>query len=185
MKSMDLLMAEHRSIEAMLSVVDLAAARIERGEPVEARLFEDAIDFFSNFADGCHHAKEEDTLFPLLATRGFGPDMSVVAALLAQHEAGRAHVKEMRRSLEGWKRGDPQAALALATAAKAYGELLREHMRIEDEYFYDLAAGLLDAAADQTLLERFEHVESLSGGEHERYERIVAKYSQARSKALA
>lgn len=181
MKALDLLMSEHRLIEAMLAIVDDAATRADRGEVVSPEVFADAIEFFRTLADGCHHAKEEGILFPLLAARGFGLEMSVVGALLAQHDAGRAHIRAMQRALADWEVEDVHAPRALAASAKAYVEVLREHIRIEDVYFYDLAAGLLTEADDRVLVDGFEQVEHdrVGKGVHERFERMLDKYGAA------
>ena len=56
----DVLKAEHRVIERVL---DAAETMIDQPE-IDRDFFEKAMDFFRNFADGCHHAKEEDLLFP-------------------------------------------------------------------------------------------------------------------------
>jgi len=41
------------------------------------------------FADGLHHAKEEDLLFPALIRKGFSPEQGPVAVMLAEHVKGR------------------------------------------------------------------------------------------------
>jgi len=139
MKSLESLSTEHRTIEQMLIVLEASAERLEQGGDVPTSLVRDVLDFFHHFADALHHAKEERRLFPVLAGHGLGPEASVVGALMHQHDAGRAYVREMRAELERLCDGDRLAAAALAASARAYVDLLREHIRMEDENLFPLA----------------------------------------------
>ena len=173
MRSLDALVDEHRAITAMLSIVEAATSRLERGENVPPDLFPDALDFFENFAGGCHHAKEEDVLFPLLAAHGLGPE---TGPLLAQHDAARFQLRHMRAAVERLQGGDPQARDALIPSTRAYVDLLRAHIRLEDDYYYPLAAQGLSPGEDQRLLDRFDEIERTrtGAGERDRYRRMIA-----------
>lgn len=138
----------------MLGVLDAMAARLERGLPVPMQMLVDVLDFFESFTDR-HHDKEEEILFPLLAKHGIGPDQTVVSVLLSQHEAGRIYGQRMRSELKRLQQGDPAAAAALAADARGYIELIREHIRIEDEYFYKLAGDVLTETEHAAILEQF------------------------------
>ena len=154
MRFLDVLMEEHRGFSSMLDVLDAVAGRLEHGEDVPAPMLVDVLDFFESFTDR-HHDKEEAMLFPLLAKHGIGPDQTVVSVLMSQHEAGRVYGTKMRSELRRLQQGDPSAALALAAEARAYTELIREHIRIEDEYFYKLADQVLTAAEHAAIVDQF------------------------------
>jgi hemerythrin-like domain-containing protein len=157
MRLLDVLMDEHRGFSQMLGVLDAIAGRLERGADVPMAMLADVLDFFEDFTDR-HHDKEEELLFPLLAKHGIGPDQSVVSALMFQHEAGRVYGTKMRRELRRLQEGDPSAAAALASDARGYTELIREHIRIEDDYFYKLADQVLTEAEHAAILENFSGV---------------------------
>ena len=177
MRFLNVLMDEHRGFSTMLDVLDAVAGRLERGEPVPMPMLVDVLDFFERFTDR-HHDKEEETLFPLLAKHGIGPDQTVVSVLVSQHEAGRVYGTKMRKELKRIQQRDPSAASALAADARAYTELIREHIRIEDEYFYKLADQVLTEAEHASIVEQF----SGSPGnrtahpERERYLRMLETY---------
>jgi hemerythrin-like domain-containing protein len=154
MRFLTVLMDEHRGFSSMLDVLDAVADRLERGADVPIPMLEDVLDFFESFTDR-HHDKEEEMLFPLLAKHGIGPDQTVVSVLMSQHEAGRVYGKKMRNELKRLQQGDPSAAAALAADARAYTELIREHIRIEDEYFYKLADQVLTEAEHAAIVEKF------------------------------
>lgn len=151
MRFLDVLMDEHRGFSAMLDVLDAVAARLGHGRDVPMPMIGDVLEFFERFADR-HHDREEALLFPLLAKHGIGSDQTVVSALMAQHEAGRVYGSKMKQELKRLQQGDPSAAAALADHARAYTELIREHIRIEDDYFYKLADQVLTDAEHESVL---------------------------------
>jgi hemerythrin-like domain-containing protein len=154
MRFLDILMDEHRGFSQMLDVLDAIAGRLSRGAAVPLPMLIDVLDFFENFTDR-HHDKEEEMLFPLLAQHGIGPDQTVVSALMSQHEAGRMYGAKMRAELKRLQDGDPIAARALAEDARGYTELIREHIRIEDQYFYKLADEVLTYAEQAKIVVQF------------------------------
>ena len=177
MRFLDVLMDEHRGFSAMLDVLEAVAGRLERGADVPMPMLVDVLDFFENFTDR-HHDREEDLLFPLLAKHGIGPDQTVVGALMFQHEAGRMYSTKMRGDLKRMTQGDPSAAGALAADARGYTELIREHIRIEDEYLYKLADSVLTEAEHEAIVEQFSGSPDNRAGhpERERYLEMLDVY---------
>ena len=103
------LMNEHRVIERMLVVLSGACDRMEAGKEVERELFVSAADFFKNFADKCHHGKEEKLLFERMQARGLSGEVGPIAVMLREHQDGRAHVRkisEFSAAKESKKRND-------------------------------------------------------------------------------
>jgi hemerythrin-like domain-containing protein len=149
---LDILMDEHRGFKAMLDVLDAVVLRLDRGGQVPPEMVGDVIDFFDIFAHR-HHGKEEDLLFPLLEQHGMGPDSSVVAALLSQHEIGIVYTGKIRADFRQVVAGRPEARNELVAHARDYSELIREHIRIEDEYFYKLAYSLLTESERASITE--------------------------------
>jgi len=177
MRFLDVLMDEHRGFGSMLDVLDAIAGRLERGSEVPMPMLVDVLDFFERFTDR-HHDREEAMLFPLLAKHGIGPDQTVVSALMSQHEAGRVYGMKMRQELKRLQQGDPAAAAALVADARGYTELIREHIRIEDEYFYKLADRVLTEAEHAAIVEQFSGSPGsrASHPERERYLKMLEVY---------
>jgi hemerythrin-like domain-containing protein len=177
MTLLDVLVDEHRGFSVMLDVLDAMAGRLLDGEPVPAEMVAGAIDFFEYFTDG-HHRQEEELLFPLLAQHGIGADQTVVNALLAQHDAGRAYTRKMRADAVGLGSGVPEASQQLARHARGYVELIREHIRIEDSYFYGLASEILTHAERETIAEAFSlaRVHRVPENQRDRYMAMLATY---------
>ena len=174
-KATQILMDEHRGIERMLSIVEQAAGRVERGEPVPPGLFVDAAECFRNFADRCHHAKEEKHLFATAAERGIPVEGGPIGVMLAQHDQGRAFVRTIRGEGERYAAGSLQDPRRLIEAVRGYVNLLRAHILKEDHMLYPMANRVLTSEDQATLARAFERVEreEMGEGEHERYHTMI------------
>ncbi len=86
MKATQVLRDEHEGILAMLAVVEAAARRLESGKSIPPQMMIDAATFFRNFADGCHHGKEEGELFPTMAEHGVPQDGGPIGMMLYEHD---------------------------------------------------------------------------------------------------
>lgn len=181
MTSVDLLLEEHRLIERLLNLLEDSAGRLERGEPVPPSMLSGMLEFVQVYADAGHHGKEEGLFFPALAARGLEPDESAIGAFRAQHEAGRALVREMRDALPAAGRGDTASAQAFAASARDYVALLREHIRLEDDLFVRYALEYLTADEDAALRARMDDEDRTSAPDRSpgRFRRLVAEYEEA------
>ena len=111
MSATDVLKDEHRGVERMLAIVEAAGKRLEAGGDVLADLYLNAVDFFQGFTDGCHHAKEEEKLFPAMEKRGVPREGGPIGVMLAEHEQGRAYVRAMAEAAKEANVG-PMATVA-------------------------------------------------------------------------
>jgi len=172
------LKAEHRVIERVLAVVSKATDRLENGEKVENELFVGAVDFFKNFADRCHHSKEEKLLFEKMIERGMSGEVGPVAVMLHEHEDGRAHVRRIAE-LSG-KRLDKKVASELVEQSRGYVELLSAHIQKEDKILYPMADEILTSEDQEELEKGFEEVEEkvMGPGVHERYHKMIADWEE-------
>ncbi len=117
---------EHMRIKRVLAVLPALGARLRAGLDEEVRLaVGQAVGFVRQYADRFHHAKEEDVLFKFFDAR-----LDVLAVMYKEHEIGRGYVRSALAALE---QGD---AAGTADNLEAYGALLREHIRKEDEILY-------------------------------------------------
>jgi hemerythrin-like domain-containing protein len=168
----EVLKEEHRVIEKVLNALERLAKAAETSAPAE---WEKAIDFARNFADKCHHLKEEKLLFPALEERGIPREGGPIGMMLAEHEEGRGYVRAMAAALESAAK-DPLASRAiLQKKAAAYIRLLREHIQKEDEVLFQMADGVLSSEEQKTLLREFEEHEmkEIGAGFHEKYLKIA------------
>ena len=167
MRSIEILMNEHRIIEKALSLLELAVTRIERSEEVPLEALNILLKFFQMFADKCHHGKEENVLFPLLESRGIPREGGPIGVMLYEHNLGRSYIKEMRGSLEVFNK-HIEAKDKFKNNALSYISLLRDHIYKEDNILFKMALMVLTRNDDEELLRKFEEIENKLGvGVHE------------------
>lgn len=159
MVATDILVREHRVIEQGLTVLEELARRAERGEALDESDALGLLEFFREYADRVHHAKEEDLLFPLMEARGFPQEGGPTGVMLLEHDDGRRHVSEMRVAVPLAARGVTDAVRAFARHARSYAGMLREHISKEDHCLYSMANNAFSAADQEELAARFEQVE--------------------------
>ena len=169
MKATDVLRDEHAGIERMLALVEVGAKRLQQGEQVPPELFRDATDFFRGFADACHHAKEEEQLFPSLEEHGVPREGGPVGVMLIEHDEGRAFVRAMSAAVEPYAAGDPAARTALVQNALGYVALLRQHIFKENQILFPMADQVFSPAEQSELYDAFDRIEHerTGPGEHE------------------
>ena len=167
----EVLKHEHRVIERVLAVIERLAEKPGIGSK---EAWEKAIDFIRNFADKCHHLKEEQLLFPALEEHGIPRDGGPVGMMLLEHEEGRALVRAMAEALPH-AAVDPKMETVLKQNARAYLRLLREHIQKEDEILFNIAQDVLPPEEQKRLARDFERheAEEIGAGVHEKYVKVV------------
>ncbi len=175
MGPIEVLMEEHRVIERMLRIMSEASGQIEAGKEVDVDLFEKTIDFIRNFADRCHHLKEENILYVLIEQRGIPKEGGPIGMMLQEHDIGRDYVRGMDEALRRYKAGDRSQAMVISRNAVGYINLLSQHIMKEDNILYPMGNRVMSDADRKTLLEKFEEVETkeMGQGVHERYHHII------------
>ena len=176
----EILSNEHRVIEQMLDCldhwVDDSEATGHCDWPTAGRI----LDFLNSFADGCHHGKEEEKLFPMMEAHGFSKQMGPTAVMRSEHEQGRRYMAQMTSAVEQGPRGNASALSKFAEAAKAYGAMLRTHIQKEDHCLFPMAEQALTEFEKIELMRQFEVTEHRPDleGEHEKYLRFAHDLAQ-------
>lgn len=175
MKPTDILSDEHRVIEQVLNCLEKMVRQSQAEGKLDQRPAKDAVDFFRNFADRCHHAKEEAHLFPAMEAKGFLRDGGPTGVMIHEHELARAHVRGMDEALEEASAGGGDAWQRFCQHARDYTGLLREHIEKEDHCLYTMANQAFTEEDQRELLATFEKVEreELGSGTHEKYLQIA------------
>ena len=171
MKPIELLKDEHRVIEVVLNVLESMAERVQGGEKLDRESALEALEFFRNFADRCHHGKEEAHFFTWMESKGFQRNGGPTGVMISEHEMGRAHVRTMAEAVEGAAKGERAAIIQFVEHALGYVQLLREHIEKEDHCLFSMAANVMTPEDLKYLEQQFEHVESHEMGEgtHQKY----------------
>jgi hemerythrin-like domain-containing protein len=165
MKPTEILMEEHRVIERVLFALEKASGRLKRGEDVYLRFFIGTSVFIREFADNCHHRKEEAVLFPVLNENGLPKDTGPIAVMLAEHEASRQLTQKMRLVTERFQGGDIQARELVSQYGMEYVKLLRLHINKEDKILFPMADRVISPDQQDHIVEAFELFEPEDHGE--------------------
>ncbi len=121
---------------------------------------ESIVEIIRNFADGIHHAKEEEIFFPFLSKRGFSNSSGPVAVMLNEHVAGRNFVKGMSDNIKLFSLGNKKALDNVYMNMRGYAELLRSHIYKENNILFRMADRVLSESDQENLLLDFSKTES-------------------------
>lgn len=119
------LVDEHLVIKQLLAFIPDIINNLDLSTEEGRQTVRSTVDFIRSYADKYHHAKEEEILF-----KYFDPGLDILKVMLEDHETARAHVRAILGSL------DKSDAKGIADHLNAYRELLKEHIKREDEILY-------------------------------------------------
>jgi hemerythrin-like domain-containing protein len=167
---------EHEAILFALDILERMVARIDAGRPVDPQKIGSLLAFLHEFADACHHGKEEGLLLPALQESGLNRDAEPLHRMLDEHRRGRELTQRMRAAALPMLRGPEFAA-----AARAYVALLRSHIAHEHEVLFELAESRLSTAQLDNLFDAFAIHESevIGPGRHEALHEMLGDLGEA------
>lgn len=175
MRATDDLKSEHQGIELMLTILQTIAGKIGEGEQIGSGQLDSIMEFLSIFVDKCHHAKEEEFLFPALEAAGVPREGGPIGVLLGEHEQGRRLVARLKKAVTNYTSGDKTAAANVQVIVDEYVALLTQHIEKETNVLFAMADAKLDTAKDNELFEAFEQLEKerIGLGKHEEFHALL------------
>jgi hemerythrin-like domain-containing protein len=153
-----ILEAEHRLVLEVADAADRECDHTERTGSVRADLAGDILGFFRYFNDGLHDPKEEDLLIARCHRRGMTEEDEPLEQLIGEHEWCRGKLDGLERSLERLSPQDKEAALDFARRLHEYVDVIRCHIAVEEDVFFDLTQHYLTENDRHELTEEFEAV---------------------------
>jgi branched-chain amino acid transport system ATP-binding protein len=143
MEALRVISEDHRNLWRIAATIDLVADEMEAGARIDPAFFNSVFDYIEQFMDGCHHAKEDDYLFPVLRARS--PEAAAVLdRLQAEHRNGPEILKALRVKLAATAGGTLGNA-DFAAALRIYTQSLKSHIGTEEKEAMPLARELLSA----------------------------------------
>jgi hemerythrin-like domain-containing protein len=153
-----ILEAEHRLVLEVADAAEAECRHIEETGAVRADLVGDMIGFFRYFNDGLHDPKEEGLLYARCHRRGMTEEDEPLEQMIGEHEWCRGKLDGLERALERIDPGDRAAALDLSAGLREYIQVVRCHIEVEEDVFFDTAQHYLTPADRRELTEEFEAV---------------------------
>jgi hemerythrin-like domain-containing protein len=140
--------------DIILKVIGAAEREVlligETGE-IDAEQIAKMLDFFRNFTDRCHQAKEEQHRFVIVEKRDQPRNMGPIAVMLQEHAMGRARVKTIVNALPQAQKGDSSSIASLKDNPMIYENLLEAHITKENHALFLLADRLFIAKDQEEL----------------------------------
>lgn len=167
----ELLYQEHEVIKRAI----YASTKLEKLWERDTTLFIEAIQsfvrFFRDYADGYHHGKEEQILFPVVDNHPDFMLQELTRELGNHHEDFRSYTSDI---LEALDEADYARSYKILTH---YGSELLDHIAAEDDEYFVVASNLLDANQSETLYFRFHDVDRDQGETRKhQYEQMVERW---------
>lgn len=169
------LKAEHEGILQMLKILKAICGNMASNKPIPKRDLQRIIEFLKVFVDQCHHAKEEEILFPALEAVGIPREGGPIGVLLNEHKMGRDLVKRMEKAFLVIDQGAGEFSAAFLAAAKQYIDLLEQHIHKENTVLFPMSETRLTVEKQSELKREFDRVEKerIGEGRHDAFHRLL------------
>jgi hemerythrin-like domain-containing protein len=168
-----LLMIEHRLIERVIKLWENALPDLSKCENINAPFFDPTVDFMSNYADRCHHGKEEDILFRDLKLKEISPQLNkVLNELINEHDIARNAMKSLIAARDRCLRKDPSAPGDFYRSVKKITGLYPAHIEKEDKHFFLPSMEYFSQEQQNRILDEFRDFDRKQI--HKKYKFLVA-----------
>lgn len=164
---------EHHLILKVVNALEVLGQGLTSGEAMDAPLFREIIAFMREFADRCHHAKEEDLLFPAMVELGVPESGCPIGGLKGEHVQGRNLVSLLEKGVELYDTEPDRAREIAAEAINRIVKLYPNHIWKEDKMVFPMADKLFNEGQLCHLEESFERVEKEKGSDHDLYKKFA------------
>jgi hemerythrin-like domain-containing protein len=164
---MKMLVDEHVLIKRLVALIPKIVANLDVDSEEGRLLIIDSIDFIRSYADKYHHAKEEEILF-----KYFDENLDILKVMHEDHKQGRGHVKAVLEAL------DRKDKATIAKHLTAYGELLTEHIKKEDEILYPWMDRNLSISQIGKLFSEFNETDEKIGFSPSKYEAFINRLEE-------
>jgi hemerythrin-like domain-containing protein len=173
--AIETLKTEHRTIKRMLEVLDAVCGRLRTGERIDPAHVNQIIEFFHEFADRCHHGKEEEIFFPALEMAGIPKEGGPIGVMLHEHDQMRVDMKGLAEAAGRYQVGESNAGADITRYASDYAVMLQRHIEKEHHVLFQMAEQQLSPEEEQELAERFEALEAekMGTGTHEKLHALL------------
>lgn len=147
----DELIREHENVLIGLDVLEAMIRAQQSGHDLPTQDVLDIAHFLREYADRLHHGKEEELLFPAMAERGIPVEDGPVGQMMAEHVKGRQFIAGMKAAAAE-ELVDTELFL---TSAAGYVELLRAHIRKENNVLFPMGDQKIPPIQQAALIREF------------------------------
>ena len=175
----DILSQEHRVIEQVLNCLEEMVRQCREQGRLDRQAAKDAVDFFRNFADRCHHGKEGDLLFKALAAKDLSSEhRRTMDDLIREHAWAREATASLVKAKEAYLLEKPGALDDLMEHLGKLVDFYPRHIDKEDKHFFIPCMAYFSEAEQADLLARMHEFDRQLI--HEKYRGVVESMEQRR-----
>ncbi len=155
------LMIEHRLIERMLGLMRAELDRIGSYGHADPDFIGSATAFIKEYADICHHGKEERVLFARLSEKPIPASLKkMVDDLTQEHVFVRKLTSSLARANESYVQGRPEATADIISSINSIVEFYPRHVEKEEKHFFQPAMSYFSDAEKGDMLRTFYEFDS-------------------------
>jgi hemerythrin-like domain-containing protein len=167
---------DHRVIQQVVAGMSAVAELLDSGKQVDPSVLADLVQFLRVFADQCHHEKEEQHLFPRLATKANMSTRRELESLEREHRSAKQLVDQLAKVTTVYFDNPAAVRYRVIDLLQRLVELYPAHIWKEDFLLFPLAQQNLSQTEQQGLKEQFEVVEREVGEDvHAGFEMLAKK----------
>ena len=142
MSSIETLREEHKNIARLLNAMEDQIERLATASNPDFDLLQSIANYFCDYPDRCHHPKENVILRQLQAKHP--TEAATVGDLAKEHRDAYARARRFHDNIQAIFRDQILSRGSVVTAGQSFIDAEREHMRMEENLFFPLAASVLD-----------------------------------------
>jgi len=178
LKPVEELREEHGAIMKVFSILQGISGKMKENDLRVFDAFGRVLEFLKVFVDQCHHAKEEEVLFPAMKeaqTRNRG----LIQELISEHEQGRNMIRTMEAALG--RISLEKSFDALVDTVEDYLQVFRTHIRKENGLLFPEARELLPESLQALIALQFRKIEEdrIGKGRHEAFHRMIQELGKS------
>jgi hemerythrin-like domain-containing protein len=167
---------DHRVIQQVVAGMSAVADLLNSGKQVDASVLSDLVQFLRVFADQCHHEKEEQHLFPLLATKANVSIRRELESLEREHRSAKQLVGQLAKVAAVYGHNPAAVRYRIIDLLQQLVDLYPAHIWKEDFLLFPLAQQNLSQTEQEALKEKFGDVEREVGEDvHAGFEMLARK----------
>lgn len=150
---------DHRVIQQVVAGMSAVAELLDSGKQVDPSVLADLVQFLRVFADQCHHEKEEQHLFSLLATKANISTRRELESLAREHRSAKQLVSQLAKVAAVYVHNPGAVRYRVIDLLQQLVEFYPAHIWKEDFLLFPLAQQNLSNTEKRDLEKKFEYVE--------------------------
>jgi hemerythrin-like domain-containing protein len=163
---------DHKNIARLLNAMENQIEKLAMASNPDYDLLLLIANYFCDYPDRCHHPKEDTIFRQLQATHP--AEAATVGDLAKEHRDAYARVRRFRENIQAIFRDEILSRDSVITAGRSFINAEREHMKMEEELLFPLAASVLDE----------EDWKSIEGRLHQRQDPLFGEFVEEEFRIL-